>query len=326
MIIKPLKPPFELLQMEALNERLPLHHPQKDAIDLRSRNIRAGYNGERSLQFPLSFLPEEEYWILHQLRLPDANGAFQMDLLLLSARYLLIAEVKNVRSQVVFDEMGQTIRIDEGKEEAFTNPVQQVKLQHRRLLEWMRKSDFPAVPIEKIVVYTNSSTVLKNQTNQKELSRLVIRKDRLLDKIEEFENKHRSIYLEENDLMEISTRLLQEDTPKKENVREKYNISPDELIKGVSCPDCSRAPMVRKNGKWCCSYCGRTSKTAHRRALMHYGILISEYINNRQARAWLRVDSRHIVKQLLQKEEMHFFGTSSGRRYKIEFNELMRNS
>jgi hypothetical protein len=165
--------------MEALNERLPLHHPQKDAIDLRSRNIRAGYNGERSLQFPLSFLPEEEYWILHQLRLPDANGAFQMDLLLLSARYLLIAEVKNVRSQVVFDEMGQTIRIDEGKEEAFTNPVQQVKLQHRRLLEWMRKSDFPAVPIEKIVVYTNSSTVLKNQTNQKELSRLVIRKDRL---------------------------------------------------------------------------------------------------------------------------------------------------
>ncbi|MCM3740077.1 NERD domain-containing protein [Oceanobacillus luteolus] len=323
LIIKPLKPPIELLQHEALNERVPQNHPQKEIIDSRARNIRAGYNGEQDLQYMLNFLPPEKYLIFQYLRIKDNQSYFQIDILLLSAQYLLIIEVKNIRDHVIFDEMGQVIRKEVDKEQAFTNPVFQVKLQHLRLLRWLRQYDFPSLPIEKIVVYSNSNTILKNHTNNNELPKMVMHKDKLLDKIEEFEKMYPVARLSGDQLMEISNRLLAAHSEKKEDLLAKYKISYGELIKGVICPECLQAPMIRKGGKWLCYYCRAASKKAHRRALAEYGLLVNEYIKNREAREFLQLESRHIVKQLLQKEKLESYGIKSGLEYKLEPYHLL---
>ncbi|WP_174612845.1 hypothetical protein [Virgibacillus ihumii] len=56
MIIKPLKPPLIMQQTEALSRRLHPHHFKKAEVDESARRLRAGYNGEKSLGFHLSFL------------------------------------------------------------------------------------------------------------------------------------------------------------------------------------------------------------------------------------------------------------------------------
>lgn len=323
MIVKPLKPPLELLQLEALNERLPVNHPLKERIEEKSRNVRAGYKGEQDLVFYLQFLPEEKYHIFHHLRIEDRYGAFQIDLLLLSSNFFLIVEVKNVRSHVIFDDMGQVFRIEDEKEFAFQHPVQQVNLQHLRLLRWLKTHHLPPIPIEKIVVYTNPSVLLKNHTNKKELPKLVMRKDSFLEKIQEFEKMYTTNKLSEKQLVEISFQLLVANIEKKDAILRKYNISYEELRKGVICPTCGQAPMIRKGGKWNCLYCGANSKNAHRTALAHYGLLVNEYINNREARDFLQLDSRHIVKKLLEKERLEKIGSRSGTRYKLEIRNLL---
>lgn len=323
MIIKPLALPLELLQIEALNERLPSYHKEKGNVEQQAKNLRAGYNGENALQYNLSFLPYEQYLIFHQLRLHDAQGAFQMDILLVSARFLLIIEVKNIRDHVIFDEMGQAIRKSEEMEQSFGNPVQQIKLQHLRLLRWLKNYNLPAIPIEKAVVYSNSNTILKNLTNQKELPKLVMHKERLLEKIEEIEKRYRATIFHEDHLMELSYALLASHSEKSIDVLAKYSVAYEELMKGVVCSICKWLPMQRTKGKWYCNYCSAHSKTSHRRAFAAYALLVKEYINNREARDFLQIDSRHIVKQLLNKENFERFGDRSGRRYKLDVDKLL---
>lgn len=324
MIIKPLKPTLELLQIEALNMRLPQKHIRKEEVSLKSRNLRAGYNGELSLQFPLSFLPENKYFIFHNLRMKDPQGAFQIDILLISAHFLLIIEVKNIWKHVIFDEMGQAYRIiDDEIEQGFTNPVNQVKLQHLRLRHWLKKHPFPSLPIEKVVVYSNPGTILKNLTKRNELPKIVMHKDKLLDKIDEFSHRHTHAGLSEEQRLELSHQLLSAHTEKKVDILSEYHVTYEQLIKGVICPDCFNAPMHRKGGKWLCSNCGSTSKTAHKTALAHYALLFNNYINNRQAREFLQLESSNVTKQLLQKEKLKHFGTKSGRKYVLDVEVLI---
>jgi hypothetical protein len=310
--------------MEALNERLPRSHPQKEFIESKSRNLRAGFIGEKSLEFTFSFLPDEKYLIFHNLRFKDPQGYFQIDILLVTNSFILIIDAKNIHSEVIFDDMGQTIRRKNDQEEIFKNPVQQVNLQHLRFLRWLRKYNFHSIPIEKAVVYTNNTTILKNHTNQKELPNIVMHKDRLLEKIEELEDLYRTVHLKESALSELTYQLCASHIPNQLNTLDKYNLSARELIKGVICSSCLRAPMLRKGGKWCCDYCDATSKVAHKRALEHYGLLINEYINNREAREFLQVESRYIAKQLLQKEQLEKFGVTSGMKYKLDIQYLLK--
>lgn len=323
LIIQPLIIPKYILQTEALERRLPPYHPKKGILENKARSLRAGYNGELALDFPLSFLPDEQYLIFYYLRLSDASGSFQMDTLILSTNFMLIIEAKNMKDHVIYNDMGQTIRIENEKEQAYTNPVDQVNLQHLRLLRWIRQFKFPTIPIEKIVVYTNPKMLLKNQSNDKSLSEKVMHKEKILSKIDEFAATHTSKCLTENQLMELSYQLTSAHTPKEEKVMEKYDVYFEELRKGVICPKCKSMPMRWHKAKWFCEHCHKVSKTAHKHALSDYALLISDYINNRQARELLQLESLYVAKRLLQKECIEQFGVKSGRKYKLDFRKLL---
>ncbi|MBP1949720.1 nuclease-related domain-containing protein [Virgibacillus litoralis] len=165
MIGKSLDIPVLMLQTEALSWRLAEHHLKSKEVNKHAKNLRAGYNGEKSLEFTLGFLPEYPYIILHNLRIHDENGFFQIDTLILSPQFLLIVEVKNIAGTVMYDEFGQAIRITKkGEEENLGNHIEQINLQHFRLLRWMREHGFPVTPIEKLIAYSNPNTIIKNIT------------------------------------------------------------------------------------------------------------------------------------------------------------------
>ncbi|MGJ9459343.1 nuclease-related domain-containing protein [Oceanobacillus sp. CF4.6] len=316
MIVQPLVISKYILQVEALNRRLILNHPIKDIVNSQARILRAGYNGEAALQFPLSFLPYDDFLIFHHLRIPDAHGFFQIDILLLSKEFLLIIEVKNIDGEVSFDDIGQSIRRKEGKEDSFTNPIEQINLQHIRLLRWLRNYNLPTIPIEKIAVYSSRHTILKDLTNDKAISNTVIRKDKILSKIEEIKQKHPIPVLTEDQLMELSYKLLSAHTEESIDALEKFKVSPEELITGVICPECGEVPMIRKSGKWNCIHCKTISKTAHKQDLRDYALLICEYISNKNAREFLQLPSTNTARNLL-KGNYRQIGDTSGRKYHL---------
>ncbi|WP_245975380.1 NERD domain-containing protein [Oceanobacillus chungangensis] len=318
----PLKVPRNLLQTEALNRRMPSTHPKKEIANISAKNMRAGYNGELGLEYPLSFLPHDDNLIFYHLRIPDNNGYFQMDALILTSKFILIIEAKNIYGTISFDDMGQAIRSTDEKVDIFTNPIEQVNLQHLRLLQWLREGGFSKmpIPIEKIVAYSGTSTILRNLVNDKTISDTVMRTERILTKITEIERKYQTVCLSEEQLKNLSSQLVSAHSPEDENVLGKYNVSYEELIKGVFCPECNAVPMQWRAGKWVCSYCNTVSKIAHRNALEDYALLISERVSNQQARDFLQMKSDNMVKGLLKNENFDQIGKNKGRKYLIGNN------
>ncbi|SFB28846.1 hypothetical protein SAMN04488072_11356 [Lentibacillus halodurans] len=127
--------------------------------------------------------------------------------------------------------------------EVFGSPVEQTNLQYRRYLSWLRKHDFPPVPIEKIVVYSRGDTYLRNITNDKIISDIVMHRDKVLSKVEPFMKRHQSPRFSENQLMKLSYQLLEEHVAEEGDGMEKLNIGYNDLIKGVICPVFSAVPM-----------------------------------------------------------------------------------
>ncbi|PKG22089.1 nuclease-related domain-containing protein [Niallia nealsonii] len=128
MIVKKLKIPESILQLEALLRRLPSNHSKFPLVKKELNMKLAGYQGEKNLLFPLSFIDDKKYSILHDLRLSDGNHYFQIDVLILSKKFALLLEVKNYAGELYFDtEFHQLIRKKEESTSALPYPLTQLK-------------------------------------------------------------------------------------------------------------------------------------------------------------------------------------------------------
>ncbi|MFE8701377.1 hypothetical protein ACFYKX_12300 [Cytobacillus sp. FJAT-54145] len=67
MIVKERKVPIKVEVNKALLRRLASTHPKRKKIETDLGKNLAGYNGEQSLDYHLSFLPNDEFFILHDL-------------------------------------------------------------------------------------------------------------------------------------------------------------------------------------------------------------------------------------------------------------------
>src|SRR5690606_20435170 len=95
---KVLEIPLRLRKLEALIRRLPDSHPKLQEISDEYGRRMSGYRGEQSLQYYLSLLKQSNYFIFHNLRLPDISGKhfFEIDILLISSTFLSIIDAKHV--------------------------------------------------------------------------------------------------------------------------------------------------------------------------------------------------------------------------------------
>ncbi|WP_373893990.1 NERD domain-containing protein [Virgibacillus natechei] len=326
MIVKKYEKTLELWQLEALDRRLITMHPEKGSVQKSLKNKRTGVKGEKEIEYPLRFLDNQKYLILHNLRIEDEQGYFQIDTLIMSAAYILILEVKNWYGTVIFGENGQVTRIgDENKEEGFDNPIQQAKLQRHRLQKWLRLHCDIEIPIDFFVVISFPSTIIKSATSQNLIPKEVIHNNDLYFKIESLSKKSAVIYMEKEPLMNLAKRLVAAHKPKDEYILDRFHITKNELVKGVLCPKCGAVPMVRDKRKWFCRTCEYISLKAHLPALIDYKLLIGDRISNRKTREFLQVDSPYVVKGLLKKEGFVRIGERSTRQYELKFNSNLNN-
>lgn len=234
--------PVKILKLKALLRRLPRQHPKRRLAEEELAKSLAGYHGEKSIDYYLSFLPRE-YLILHDLRLLDSEKRyFQLDTLILSPKFFIILEVKNISGTLIFDEtFHQLIRQTSEKEEGFPDPILQVKRQQAQLQIWLSQHKLPQVPIIKFIVISNPATVIKQGPVD-----IVIQAASLPHKLKGVEEKYRKEKMEPKALRRLSTFLIKQHQTADPDILEKLGILKQDLLTGVHCPRCEELSMKRK--------------------------------------------------------------------------------
>ncbi|MCC2252455.1 MAG: NERD domain-containing protein [Bacillota bacterium] len=123
-------------------------------------------------------------------------------------RFLVMKEVKNIKEPVIFNDSGQVIRVTDDMEQVLRNPIDQINLQHLCLLRWLRQFNLPSIPLEKLVVYSNANTILKNLTNKSAITKIVIHKERLIERIDKLQARYSKKCFTETDLLYLSFQFI----------------------------------------------------------------------------------------------------------------------
>ncbi len=320
MIKKERKRPLKIQKLEALLRRLPLDHPKHPFVKEELAKSVAGFRGEQSLDYHLSFLPMNDYFILHDIRLPHLeNNYFQLDTLILSTRFILILEVKNIAGTLYFDQaFHQLIRTVDGKEEAFPDPLLQIKRQHMQLKLWLSKRKYPPLlPVDSFIVISNPSTIIKTAPDHTEAFNKVIRPATIPMIVENLNHIYPNEILTLKELKRITTLLKKQHTPSNPDLFQQFYINKAELLTGVLCPTCRNIPLIRKRGTWFCTHCLSSDKAAHIPALQDYYLLIGSSISNRQLRDFLQLSSASIAKKLLTALKLDHSGMNKIRKYEL---------
>ncbi|MCP8967814.1 nuclease-related domain-containing protein [Ectobacillus ponti] len=315
MIQKKRTKPLKLLVLEAFMRRLPATHAKQQEAEAELAKVRAGYLGEHSLDFYLRLLPEQEYLILHDLRLLDRDYYFQMDTLILHSSMLLILEVKHISGELSFDQdFQQLIRSNEHGQEVFRDPVSQVDRQARQLMRWLQQHECKQVPVHDLVVLTNDRSLVRANPHDARMEK-VIRSAGLLPHIERLSGG--KALLSKRDMTGLAERLIQQHRPASYRVLEKFMVQPQELLAGVHCPQCKRMGMTQIKRIWRCLRCGHRSRDAHYESLQDYALLLKPQAGNKELRSFLGITCERLMLRMLDEMELPHTGNGRGRVYQI---------
>ncbi|WP_170169184.1 nuclease-related domain-containing protein [Mesobacillus subterraneus] len=315
MIVKRRTIPLRILVNEALLRRLPPNHPKRQEILKDLLIIRAGFKGEQDIDYYLSLLDDNDFHIFQDLRIPQGSKHFQIDLLLLSTKFILLIENKNMPGIIEFDpDFKQVFRRYNDTTEVYDCPIDQVKRQVYQFRNWLKKHNINPLPLEFLVTYSNHGSILQNPSKNQEVFDRVSKGGNLIFKIGEFQNSHQKEILTLKDIKKLTKLLIKSHEPETASIR-KYNISPSEIIPGILCPACDRFSMERISRKWYCLHCGTSSTSAHEQAILDYFLLIGRTITNMQLRKFLLMPSRTIATYLLGNMDLKHTGSTKNRVY-----------
>ncbi|BCB02089.1 nuclease-related domain-containing protein [Bacillus sp. KH172YL63] len=307
MFCKDLQIPLSIEKNQALLWRLPLHHQKYPVVEKDLKKKKAGYNGESTVYYHLSFLKDKRYKIFHNVRLPLFSKYFQIDFLILTPAYILLIEVKNISGMVSIDPfIKQLTRTRNGVAEGFNDPVSQVQRQKLLLQKWFSVQKLKHPPIEHLVVFSHPSTILNYAKTPPKDSpyRNIIHAQNIIDKIKEVNNALSKEVLSDREVNRIKKLILKSHMENELDVELTYGITKTDIITGVRCEHCEHIPMTRVYASWRCGKCERFGKYAHHQAIRDYFLLINKNITNRELRDFLHLSSRTTAYKMLKEFKM----------------------
>ena len=318
MILKPRKIPLSVQKYQALTRRTPPNHPKIPLIKENLRKGIAGYKGECAIDYPLSFLSNKKYSILHDVRLPDESRFFQMDSVLICNEFILILEVKNIAGKLYFDPVfNQLIRTIGAEEKALSDPLTQVKRHEEQFQRWLNGNKLPSIPILSLVVISHPSTIITTSPENRNLNKIVIHRDQLPIKIMQIEKQYHEPLISEKERKKIGQMIIKQHTEANFPILEKLQMSKKDLLKGVHCPNCEHLPMEKTYGTWFCPSCHHKNKNAHVISLIDYALLIDPTITNQKMRDFLQIASANLCTRLIREMDLQSTGENKGRSYRL---------
>lgn len=298
---------------EAIIRRLPANHPRKAEFENKLSRKKAGYKGEKELDYHISQINHSSFTILHDIRIPYNDTHFQIDTLFISNSLMIPIDSKYYAGTLEFyPEFNQMIQYLNGNEKVYPDPILQTKIQGRQLEAFLRSHQFSPPPFEPLVAITNSQALIKNPTQNKEVSSRVFKSPGILYKIRPYLEKYQEEVLTDQDIKKIVKLLLRKHSPYLPDLTE---LPYSDFQKGVECPACNTIGMEKFHSLWGCKKCGHTSKDAHVAALKDYFLINGQSITNRQFRDFLGIPSIHQARRLLSQLDLIITGEKKGRVY-----------
>ncbi|MFI8686446.1 nuclease-related domain-containing protein [Rossellomorea sp. NPDC077527] len=315
MIIKVREIPLIILYYEALLRRLPPQSRIRSKIEESLLKAWAGYHGECKADRQLSTIDHPQMLILNDLCIPIGKTFFQIDTLILTKTFILVLEIKNIAGTMEFgSEFDQFSRTYKGEVTGFPNPISQANRNMLHLSHWFQKKKLPLLPLDYLVVFTNSTSLLTSSNRHRKTVDKAIKVENLVAKylsIQESYSRSKSVLIQK-ELKKISNALMKEHLP-----YSAFKEEHDEIIPGVRCSQCNRFNMVRQMRSWYCTACGIFDKVAHQQAIFDYLLLVNPTITNKRAREFLGVESSRVAYKLLNTMKLASEGTGKGRVYSL---------
>ncbi|MGS2779503.1 nuclease-related domain-containing protein [Robertmurraya sp. GLU-23] len=316
LFVKDFEMPLAIYKLMALEKRLNAGQCVKPEVTSELARRLAGHKGEQSLLYYLQQLPEKEYFIFHNLRLPLGEFYFQIDFLVLTTRFALLLETKNIMGTLFFDSaFGQLIRMKDGEENGFQDPITQAKRQQEKLGAWLLKHCGLRISVEYFVVVSNPASIIRTDPGKAYLFQRVIHGDKLPERINGLNSKFKMNILDQRGVKRVSKLLLKSHQPAEYDALGRFGLSPADICKGVKCSACGRLGMERLYGKWYCAYCDNNDANAHISALKDYFYLIKPTITNQEFREFMLLESPDVAKRLLNELNLGYSGSNKGRIY-----------
>ncbi|AST94110.1 MULTISPECIES: nuclease-related domain-containing protein [Sutcliffiella] len=317
MIIEERKLPVKILTLEALLRRLPDNHHARLQIEEEYGIMMAGYKGEKAVDFYLKEIPKENYHVMTGLRIYEGESFFQMDNLIITPKYLLIIEVKNLAGILFFDhQYQQLIRTLNGVEEVFDYPIVQTNRQRKKLSNWLVENKFRPVPIETLVVISNKKAIIKSSIYLEE----VIRSPSLPIRIDNLESKYKTKLFTENEMKKLKKLLLKKHVEEKLDYMTRFSMEQTDLIVGPHCPICYSLEITKQPKGWICkNECNFTLVQLLKSSLLDFRYLFSSTITNNQFRYFMRIKSKSTSNHMIRSLGLKPNGAQKNRTYHIPY-------
>ncbi len=305
-----------LLAYEALFRRLLPRHRANETIRLEYLKKRAGYLGEKRIDYKLSLFPRKDYLHLPDLRLKNNMHFFQMDSIILTPRVIFIIESKNMKGILeYYSQERQLIQIDGDRRECYQDPLLQALTQQKHLQIWLRSIGLD-VPIEPIVVSTNQQAMIRNINNDPTFSHHFVTLENLLYKLDEMYEGYTNHVFNKEEINRLSGMLGHRNIPLKSYLMKQFNIKQHHLITGVPCNHCREFPIQKVKRTWHCPNCDQKGQANYQRVILDYFLLHNTaFITNGICRRILNIDSSSDALYLLKKMGLKTRGTNKGKKY-----------
>ncbi|HWO74583.1 MAG TPA: nuclease-related domain-containing protein [Bacillus sp. (in: firmicutes)] len=308
--------PIQILIIEALFRRLSPNHRMLPKLREEYNKRKKGLAGENKIDYYLEFLPPNQFHIFHGLRLICDNRPFQIDTLLISRKFILLIEVKNISGKLYFDEVYKQLiwTNDDGDEQVIQDPLEQVKRQSRQFVKWI--GSHHNIPIEHLVVIGNPRTYIDPKSGPVYRNH-ILHAHALEEKVQEISSNYQTDLLSHKAFKQLITQILNSHNPLAIDPQKTYQYSSSDIIKGIQCPKCEKFEMKRVQQKWACPHCKAASRNAHKQAILDYLLLIKPSITNRECRDFLKISSASTAHHLLMSMGLSFTGSNKSRKYFI---------
>ena len=307
MVVVKRRLPSKILIIEALLRRGILDVEQRKLLDELRWRAERGFEGEQRVDTFLTDLQlREPNLILQGFEAVNQHGfTHQMDTLIVTSRFIIILEVKNISGIITYDmKTNQLIRTWNNERLALTDPFAQLD-RHAAYIEQMMWKLGVELPIIHAVIFTSASSILEEIPKQFHIFKL----PGLRLKLQQW-SKDYPIQINENMLDLIKQELL--------NCYQPHNwqhpFGQVMIRRGALCV-CDKV-MQYKQGKFMCT-CGIKSSEALRQGLHDYRLLVSEWITNQELRQFFYIDSADVANKILKRMDFYYEGSTSARRYLI---------
>lgn len=317
LIIKKREYPAEIRVLEALLRRGKLNEETRENIRAKIRRREAGYQGEKRLDYFLSLLATDHYYLLNNLRLEIGENAFEIDTVMVTSYFILLLDAKNYSGSLYFDQKLKTCtRTYKEQVEAILDPLSQAYLHNYQMKIFWKMNKLTTLPVLSLVIITHPTTTFStNPGLENELHQKVIHADHLIERMGELFKAYPNRRLSDKQARDISQYLFKSHKPRKINNLDKLQVTRSDLQTGVLCPSCS-LQMHWKSANWTCPQCQTTSKNAHEQALYDY-LLLYKSISTTECQHFLGLKSIHVARRLLKSMKLSVVGATKDRRYQL---------